>query len=76
MILTQALRLVPKGTIAEPPHLACRCDIAREPDPSRRHGSPASWLLQKNTRVAARRHTFRSELAREPAAPRRYGSAT
>ena len=75
MILSQALRFVPKGTVAEPPHLPCRCEIAREPDHLRRHGMPANWLLQKCTRVAARRHTCRSELAREPAAPRRYGGA-
>lgn len=65
MILSPALHYVPKDTVAEPPHFPCRCEITREPDPSRRHGSPASWLLQKSTRVAARRHTCRSELARE-----------
>ncbi|TYP61803.1 hypothetical protein A9A72_124553 [Stutzerimonas stutzeri] len=75
MILSLALHYVPKDTVAEPPDFPCRCEIAREPDPSRRHGSPASWLLQKSTRVAARRQTCRSELAREPAAPRRYGGA-
>ncbi len=76
MSLSQALRFVPKGTVAEPRHLPCRCELACEPDPSRLNGSPASWLLQKSTRVAARRHSCRNERAREPAAPRRYGGTT
>ena len=75
MTLSLALHYVPKDTVAEPPHFPCRCEIAHEPDPSRRHGSPASWLLQKSAHVTARHHTCRSELAREPAAPRRYGGA-
>jgi hypothetical protein len=68
MTRSHALRFLRKKTAAEIRRRPCRSELARDPEPLRRHGSPASWLLPKSINTELRHHPRRSELAREEAA--------
>lgn len=70
MIRSHAPGFVPKNIRAEIRRRPCRSELARDPQPLRCHGSPASWLLPKRINTQLCYHPRRGEIDREPAATR------